>query len=243
MFRIAILSLSLLFFMTSCQQDPKQETQQTDPAPQAAITQAQGSPKEQMDKAKSFMAAMDTYVANEDFEGAKVEAEQAIYYLKNAVAIDPNYSAAVAPELSRAFYYNSNFQEAQIWYLQALDADPDNPEFHKMLGLSQFNLGNIPDAQNSVAKSMNFDESEGNRQAIVNEMMRMASTSFDFGTAYLEDGYPQKGSDYQKYGLALYRLAFDLDGHENKKMAKQIVTWATFLEDQEVVDLYQPYLK
>lgn len=242
MFRIAILSLSLSFFLTACQPEA-QQTQQAPSSNQASSTQTQQSPKEQMEKAEELMASMETYVANEDFEGAKVDAEQAVYYLNQAVSIDPNYAAAVAPKLARAYFYNSQFEEAQTWYLQALDADPDNPQLHKMLGLAQFNLGNISDAQNSLAQSIKFDESEENRQEIVNEMMRIGRTSFDFGTAYIEDGYPSKGADYQKYGLAMYRLAFDLEGHEDQTIAKQIVTWATFLEDQEVVDLYQPYLK
>lgn len=244
MFRIAILFVSVFLFLTACQQAPQQENQQTTAATETPpVSQSQESPKEQMDKAQGFLATMDAYVKSEDFEGAKIEAEQAAYYLQKAVSIDPNYSAAVAPELARALYFNSNFQEAQTWYQEAVDADPNNPVFHKMLALSQFNLGNIPDGQSSVAKSMNFDQSEDNRQAIVTEMMRMGSTSFDFGTAYIEDGYPQKGADYQKYGLAMYRLAFDLGGHENQTMTKQIITWATYLEDQEVVDLYQSYLK
>lgn len=243
MFRIAILSFSLLILLSACQQD---STQQTPPAQQpespGTIT-LQESPQSQMDKAKGYLSRMDEYVASEDFEGAKDEAEQAVFYLKKAIKIDPNYSAAAAPLLGRAYYYKSTYNDAQTWYQQALDADPNNPVYHKMLGMSQFNLGNLSDAQNSVARSINYDESEENRAAIVKEMMRLGSTSFDFGTAYIDDGYPQKGTDYQKYGLALYRLAFDLEGHEDQEMAKQIVNWATYLKDQEVIDLYQPYLK
>ncbi len=244
MFRLAFLFLLSSLLLTSCKQDQQSQNQNSQngtASPQASASQE--SPKEQLDKGTAFLTKMEAFVAAEDYEGAQLEANQASFYLENAVKIDPNYSAAAAPALARAYYYCNRFKDALEWSQKASDADPSNPAYFKMKAMAHFNLGNIPDAQESVAQSISLDGSEENRQAIVKEMLRIGMTSFDFGSVYIEDGYPQKGSDYQKYGLALYRLAFDLDGPENKEVARQIVNWAKYLEDEEVVKLYEEYLK
>jgi tetratricopeptide (TPR) repeat protein len=215
---------------------------------QNQASQNQAAPAEPVDvenmreQGKAHMAALDKLVAARDFEGAAVKAEEAIYALGTVITRDANYRPALAPQLARAYYYARKFAEAKQWFQESTEADPGNPEYHKMLALTHFNLGNIPEGQQSIVDAIRYQDTQEMRDEIAEEMAHIGQTSFEYGTKYIEDGYPKKGTDYQQYGLAMYRLAFDLEGQTRKDFVRQIVTWGKFLKDSAVVSTYQQYL-
>jgi len=230
-----------LFALSACQ--PEAQQTQQDTAVQQPKTELKRTPDLALEESKKYLERMNQFIAEEDFESALVEAEQAAYQLETVISIDPNYTSALAGDLGRAHYYQSNYSQALTYYAQASEADPSNAAFHRMQGMTQFNLGSIEDAQASVARSISVADNSKNREAIISEMMRIGNTSFDYGTAYIEDGYPSKGTDYQRYGLAMYRMAHELGGAKEEELVKQIVSWGKFLKDSEVVTTYEPLLR
>ena len=191
----------------------------------------------------AYAAEADNYLAVGNLPQAELLAkDKLIPEGERLVTIDPNYEPAVAAALGHGYYLTKDYHKAAEWLQKAVDIDPSNARNFKELGLSYFSLGKIPKGQENIAQSIGRDEEEANRKAIVTAMYDIGNTSYDFGSEYLVGGEPTKGKDYQLYGLAILRLAYDLDG-QDPLLLKQIIAFAQALGEEEIVKTYQALLK
>ena len=76
--------------------------------------------------------------------------QQKIHYFKDAVRLNPGYTAA-ALQLGRVYYESHDYEQAALWLAKVPKDDPSSGEATFLLGMSEYNRGSMDRAYTAFA--------------------------------------------------------------------------------------------
>ncbi|HVP55456.1 MAG TPA: tetratricopeptide repeat protein [Candidatus Eisenbacteria bacterium] len=131
--------------------------------------------------------------------------QQKIHYFKDAVRLNPGYTAA-ALQLGRVYYEGHDYEQAAVWLAKVPKDDPSAGEATFLLGMSDYNRGNLDRAYvafTSLAARLPLTEVYNNLGVVDARRGRKSAAVEYFSKAVTAD---PSDPDYRfNYALALFK--------------------------------------
>jgi tetratricopeptide (TPR) repeat protein len=147
--------------------------------------------------------------------------EAAIQKFKQTIKIDSSHAGA-ASAIGFANYETRRFDEAETWFGKAIEMNQESAIDHQFMGLSKINLGDVVGGKASLERAHALDNSREMLNKTIENLRSIGELAFSYGEGYEQQGEPQKGIDYKKFGVSvlLTALSYDKGNHEVKELIR-----------------------
>ena len=172
-----------------------------------------------------------------NFEKADALNKQSIKKFQELFLIDSTH-AGVRSALGHCLYIDKQYQEAIKWFEQANKVNGEMAANYQEMGLCKINIGQIGAGKEDIDKAFVMDTSKDIRELTMRDLTDIAELAFQYSDDYANEGDVEKGTEYKKFSIGVFMLAFEYD-KSRKDIASKISTYAEKIGDKETAAKYK----